>query len=154
MKAIRKKKEKKHVLSLIWTSWTRQKRITARSTQYVNTEDGCLSYLFVSVWICSNLAVRPAEPAAPARRAYVTRVGARSGRSLASLAYIHEHKCETVPKISDQVASCSRYDSWQKKKKHEKNRRHSSKGELERMTLSVRIIVKPNVIYIHALKII
>lgn len=58
-------------------------------------------------------------------------------RWLASLAahIHHEHKCETVPKISDQVASCSRYDSRQKKKKTQKGkkknqRRRRSWGEL------------------------
>lgn len=82
-------------------------------------------------------------------------------RWLASLAahIHHEHKCETVPKISDQVASCSRYDSRQKKKKRRKEKKKNREEEeveesLETMSFSVKIIVKPDVIYIHALKII
>lgn len=56
--------------------------------------------------------------------------------------YIHEHNCETVPKIRDQVALCSRYDSWQKntRAREKENERRHSRTKLE--TLSVRIIVK------------
>lgn len=77
------------------------------------------------------------EPTLHSRRRRGSGRGKGAGlRWLASLAahIHHEHKCETVPKISDQVASCSRYDSRQKKKmqkgKKKNQRRRRSRGEL------------------------
>ena len=118
MKAIKKK----HVLSLIWKSRTRLDWITLRErTARERKMAVCLTCLF----LCESVAIlqwcRRRRQGLREEPVWGDAEPSLSlGRPPASLSYIHEHKCETVPKISDQVASCSRYDSWQKKKKKKK----------------------------------
>lgn len=117
MKAIQKNTTT-HVLSLIWT--TRQNQITLRSAQCTNTKDGCLSYLFVSMWICSNFAVMPAKKDDGSGAFFKNETWRSSpGRSLASLLrHPWAQMWDCAKDKATRLLHVADYDSWQKMKKY------------------------------------